>query len=57
MDWDNLLGGGTPFDKVCSVEEKSEFERYLVGLDIKDGKPTSVSSYILSDQNLKRISF
>lgn len=51
MDWDKLLGGGVSFDKV-SVEEKSEFERYLVGLDIKNGKPISVSS-ILSDQNLR----
>lgn len=51
MDWDKLLGGGVSFDKV-SVEEKSEFERYLIGLDIKNGKPTSVSS-ILSDQNLR----
>ena len=51
MDWDKLLGGGVSFDKV-SVEEKSEFERYLIGLDIKEGKPTSVSS-ILSDQNLR----
>jgi NTE family protein len=51
MDWDKLLGGGVSFDKV-SVEEKSEFERYLIGLDIKNGKPTSVSS-LLSDQNLR----
>ena len=52
MDWDRLLGGGVSFDKV-GVEEKSEFERYLIGLDIKNGKPTSVSS-ILSDQNLRQ---
>ena len=51
MDWDKLLGGGVSLDKV-SVEEKSEFERYLIGLDIKNGKPTSVSS-LLSDQNLR----
>lgn len=52
MDWNRLLGGGVLLDKV-SVEEKSEFERYLLGLDIKNGKPTSVSS-ILSDQNLRQ---
>lgn len=52
MDWDNLLGGGVSYNKV-SVEEKSEFERYLVGLDLKNGKPSSVSS-ILSDQNLRQ---
>lgn len=52
IDWDRLLVGGVSFDKV-SVEEKSEFERYLIGLDIKNGKPNSVSS-ILSDQNLRQ---
>jgi NTE family protein len=52
MDWNKLLGGGVSLDKV-SVEEKSEFERYLLGLDIKNGRPTSVSS-ILSDQNLRQ---
>ncbi len=38
--------------KSVSVEEKSEFERYLVGIGIKDGKPTSVSS-LLNDQYLR----
>ena len=38
--------------KSVSVEEKREFQRYLVGIGIKDGKPTSVSS-ILNDQNLR----
>jgi NTE family protein len=52
VDWDKLLGGGISLEKV-SVEEKSEFERYLIGLDIKNGKPKPVSS-ILSDQNLRQ---
>jgi NTE family protein len=51
IDWDKLLGGGLSLKNV-SVEEKSEFQRYLVGIGIKDGKPTSVSS-ILNDQNLR----
>jgi len=52
INWDKLLGGGVSFDKV-GVEEKSEFERYLIGLDVRNGKPTSVSS-LLSDQNLRQ---
>jgi NTE family protein len=51
IDWDELLGGSLSLKNV-SVEEKSEFQRYLVGIGIKDGKPTSVSS-ILNDQNLR----
>lgn len=51
IDWDRLLGGNLSLRNV-SVEEKSEFQRYLVGIGIKDGKPTSVSS-ILNDQNLR----
>ena len=51
IDWDKLLGGGMSLKSV-SVEEKSEFQRYLAGIGIKDGKPNSVSS-ILNDQNLR----
>jgi NTE family protein len=51
IDWDKLLRGGMSLKSV-SVEEKSEFQRYLVGIGIKDGKPNSVSS-ILNDQNLR----
>ncbi|TRX38561.1 patatin [Flavobacterium sp. ZT3R18] len=51
IDWDKLLGGSMSLKNV-SAEEKSEFQRYLVGIGIKDGKPTSVSS-LLSDQNLR----
>ena len=51
IDWDKLLGRNMSLKSV-SVEEKSEFERYLVGIGIKDGKPTSVSS-LLNDQYLR----
>jgi NTE family protein len=51
IDWDKLLGGSMSLKNV-SVEEKSEFQRYLAGIGIKDGKPTSVSS-LLNDQNLR----
>lgn len=51
VDWDVLLGGGTPYKDV-SVEEKSEFERYVVELDMQKGKPL-VNPYILNDQNLR----
>jgi NTE family protein len=51
IDWDKLLGGSMSLKNV-SVEEKSEFQRYLVGIGIKDGKPTSFSS-LLNDQNLR----
>ncbi|PKB16260.1 patatin-like phospholipase family protein [Flavobacterium sp. 5] len=51
IDWDKILGGGLSLEKV-SVEEKREFERYLAGIGIKDGKLNSVSS-ILNDQNLR----
>lgn len=51
IEWDKILGGGMSLSSV-GVEEKSEFQRYLAGIGIKDGKPTSVSS-ILNDQNLR----
>ena len=51
IDWDKLLGGSLSLRNV-SVEEKSEFQRYLAGIGIKDGKPTSVGS-LLNDQNLR----
>ncbi|WP_348822539.1 patatin-like phospholipase family protein [Flavobacterium aestuarii] len=51
IDWDKVLGGGLALNDV-SNEEKSEYQRYLAGIGIKDGKPNSVSS-ILNDQNLR----
>ena len=50
-NWDELLGGTISLSKV-SVEEKSEFKKYLIDLDLKDGKP-KVNSSLLSDQNLR----
>jgi NTE family protein len=55
IDWSKILGGGQSL-KTVSVEEKREFQRYLVGIGIKDGKPNSVSS-ILNDQNLREYLF
>lgn len=51
IDWDNLLGGDISLADV-SVEEKSEFGRYLINLDIIKGKP-KVKSGLLKDQNLR----
>lgn len=50
-DWDVLLGGSIQLTNV-SVEEKSEFNRYLIDLDIKKGKPL-IKSSLLNDQNLR----
>jgi NTE family protein len=49
--WDKLLGGGQSLRSV-SAEEKREFQRYLVGIGVKDGKLNSVGS-LLNDQNLR----
>ncbi|NER08906.1 NTE family protein [Muriicola jejuensis] len=50
-EWNNLLYEKTPFNDV-SVEEKSENEKYLIGLDIVDGAPKT-TPYLLNDQNLR----
>ncbi len=49
--WDELLGGSISLSDV-SMEEKSEFNRYLVSLNIDKGKP-KVNASILKDQNLR----
>lgn len=51
IDWDNILGGTVSMSNV-SVEEKGEFQRYLAGIGVKDGKTSSIGS-ILNDQNLR----
>ncbi|MBS7252738.1 patatin-like phospholipase family protein [Flavobacterium branchiicola] len=51
INWDKLLGGGQSL-KSASVEEKREFQRYLIGIGIKDKKLNSVGS-LLNDQNLR----
>ncbi len=50
-NWDILLGGHIDLRDV-SVEEKSEFNKYLVDFDIREGKP-KVNSSLLQDQNLR----
>ncbi|WP_053989826.1 patatin-like phospholipase family protein [Mangrovimonas sp. TPBH4] len=49
--WNDLLGGTVSLKDV-GVEEKSEFQRYLLSLDIVDGKP-QIKPSILKDQNLR----
>lgn len=49
--WDKLLGGKTSLHDV-SVEEKSEFGKYLIDFDIKNGKIKNKVS-ILNDQYLR----
>jgi NTE family protein len=50
-EWNDLLYENIPFNDV-SVEEKSEYEKYLIGLDIIDGAPKT-TAYLLNDQNLR----
>ena len=50
-DWDTLLGGKTLLKDV-SVEEKSEFGRYLIDLDLIDSKLSTRAS-LLTDQFLR----
>ncbi len=50
IDWDFLLSGNIDLKNV-SVEEKSEFNRYLVDIDVVDYKP-KVKTSIINDQNL-----
>jgi len=50
-NWDHLLSGNLSLSDV-SVEEKSEFKRYLVDLDLKKGKP-KLNSALINDQNLR----
>jgi NTE family protein len=53
VEWDQILGGNIALTDV-GVEEKSEFERYLVNLDIIEGKP-KVKPALLKDQNLREL--
>ncbi|ESU23114.1 putative esterase of the alpha-beta hydrolase superfamily protein [Flavobacterium enshiense DK69] len=55
IDWDKILGGGMSLRNV-SVDEKREFQRYLAGIGIKDGKTKSTGA-ILNDQNLREYLF
>jgi len=50
-NWDNLIGGNVSLNNV-SVEEKTEFGRYLIGMGVKDGK-IKLTPFLLNDQNLR----
>ncbi|WP_445736737.1 patatin-like phospholipase family protein [Mariniflexile sp.] len=55
-NWDKLMGGGISLKDV-SVEEKSEFNRYLIEVDWVKGN-IKLGAYLLNDQNLREfISF
>ena len=49
--WDELLGGKLSLKDV-SIEEKGEFNKYLINLDWVKGKPKTTSS-LLNDQYLR----
>ncbi len=49
--WGELLGGKTSLKDV-SIEEKSEFNKYLIDLDLIKGKPKGASA-LLNDQYLR----
>lgn len=51
VNWDQLMGGHVSFQNV-SVEEKTEFKRYLVELDWVKGD-IKLGSFLLNDQNLR----
>jgi len=50
-NWDELFGGGVSLRDV-GVEEKSEFNRYLIEVNWKKGKP-KLKSALINDQNLR----
>lgn len=54
-DWTNLIGGGTSLRDV-SVEEKSEFDKYLVKVDWSKGK-LKLDPFLVNDQNLREFIF
>jgi NTE family protein len=51
MKWENLFGSEVSV-KAVSNEEKSEFSRYLIELELEKGLPKRISS-IINDQNLR----
>lgn len=51
-NWEQLIGGKVSLKNV-SVEEKTEFNRYLVELDYVKGKVT-LGKFLLNDQNLRQ---
>jgi NTE family protein len=51
-DWEQLIGGRVSLKNV-SVEEKTEFNRYLIELDYAKGK-INLGKFLLNDQNLRQ---
>ncbi len=51
-NWEQLIGGRVSLKNV-SVEEKTEFGRYLVELDYEKGK-VKLGKFLLNDQNLRQ---
>ena len=50
-DWDNIMGGGIALNDV-TVEEKSEFNRYMITLGLQNGK-IRLGNSLINDQNLR----
>ena len=51
-NWEELIGGRVSLKNV-SVEEKTEFNRYLVEMDYVKGK-VGIGKFLLNDQNLRQ---
>lgn len=52
IKWSELLGGKLSLEKVA-VEEKSEFRKYLIDFNLRNGKPKA-GAYLLNDNNLRK---
>lgn len=52
INWERLIGGRVEMQNV-SVEEKTEFNRYLVEFDWIDGQ-IKLGKYLLNDQNIRQ---
>ncbi|MDM9630901.1 patatin-like phospholipase family protein [Robiginitalea sp. M39] len=50
-DWDNLMGGGISLNDV-TVEEESEFNRYMISLSLENRK-FRLGNSLINDQNLR----
>ncbi len=51
VKWEKLLGGDVSLKNV-GAEEKSEYNKYLIELELKKGKITT-GAYLINDQNLR----
>lgn len=52
VNWERIMGGRVSLKNV-SVEEKSEFKRYLVEFDLVDGN-INIGTFLLNDQKLRQ---